>query len=295
MVDLDDFALTDDLDHEPVLPSSPPPGDGGGLAWTIAAVVVLVVVAAGAFWVFRRPAPKATPAPTAAAVMTPSPTATPSPPPPTPAVPLPSLDDSDSFVRDLATSLSSNPQFASWLEQSYLVRKFVAVVSNVAEGKSPRPHLLFLAPEGRFEVVSRHGVTVTAPQSYARYDGIADVVESVDPDAFAQVFATLLPLGQQAFRELGEPPDQLVQTVQRAVAEMLAVPADVSDPALVSFKVGPLVQYRYVDPKLEELSPAQKNLLRMGPRNVARIQAKLRALLAALDPLLTGSQGAGGD
>jgi len=49
-----------------------------------------------------------------------------------------------------------------------------------------------------------------------------------------------------------------------------------------------------VDPKLEELSPAQKNLLRMGPRNVARIQAKLRALLAALDPLLTGSQGAAG-
>jgi hypothetical protein len=33
---------------------------------------------------------------------------------------------------------------------------------------------------------------------------------------------------------------------------------------------------------LEELSPAQKHLLRMGPANVQKIQSKLRELASAL-------------
>ncbi len=40
--------------------------------------------------------------------------------------------------------------------------------------------------------------------------------------------------------------------------------------------------YEYADRTLEALTPAQKQLLRMGPANVARIQAKLREFQAAL-------------
>jgi hypothetical protein len=39
---------------------------------------------------------------------------------------------------------------------------------------------------------------------------------------------------------------------------------------------------RYADPALEALTPAQKQLLRTGPRNVRLVQAKLRELQAAL-------------
>jgi hypothetical protein len=192
-------------------------------------------------------------------------------------------------VRELARTLSTHPQLGLWLGQGQLARRFVAIVNNIAEGESPRPHLLFLVPASRFEVAEREGVTVIAPQSYARYDLIGDVLESVEPRAFARVFAVLLPLGEAAHRELGHPPGELTQTVQRAVAEMLAVPGHASAPAVVPFQRGPLIQYRYVDVRLEALSPAQKNLLRMGPRNVKRIQARLRAVLAALDPLLGGA------
>ncbi len=45
--------------------------------------------------------------------------------------------------------------------------------------------------------------------------------------------------------------------------------------------------YRYVDPKLEALSPAQKQLLRMGPENAQKIQAKLRELAGVLGLKLT--------
>ena len=42
------------------------------------------------------------------------------------------------------------------------------------------------------------------------------------------------------------------------------------------------LSYELRDPQLESLSDAQKHLLRMGPRNVETIQAKLRAIRQAL-------------
>jgi hypothetical protein len=43
-----------------------------------------------------------------------------------------------------------------------------------------------------------------------------------------------------------------------------------------------VITWRYEDPGLEDLSPAQKQLLRMGPANVRRVQRQLRALAQAL-------------
>ena len=42
------------------------------------------------------------------------------------------------------------------------------------------------------------------------------------------------------------------------------------------------VNYAYSDPRLESLTPAQKQLLRMGPANVRKIQARLRGIANAL-------------
>ena len=42
------------------------------------------------------------------------------------------------------------------------------------------------------------------------------------------------------------------------------------------------VLYEYADPSLESLPPLQKQLLRMGPENLERIQVYLRALRGEL-------------
>ena len=49
----------------------------------------------------------------------------------------------------------------------------------------------------------------------------------------------------------------------------------------IALKMSGIV-YAYADPRLEGLSPAQKQLLRMGPENVKAIQAKLREIAAVL-------------
>jgi hypothetical protein len=42
------------------------------------------------------------------------------------------------------------------------------------------------------------------------------------------------------------------------------------------------IGYGYADERLESLTPAQKQLLRMGPRNVRVIKTKLRDIALAL-------------
>src|SRR5262249_44605525 len=133
------------------------------------------------------------------------------PPPPTPLAEtpetpselpaLPPLADSDTVVRDLARGLSSRPELAEWLATPELVRKVVAAVENVAGGESPRPHLLFLAPATRFDVIRREGRLYVDPQSYARYDRIADVIASLDPKGTAELGRRLQPLLDEAYGE----------------------------------------------------------------------------------------------
>ena len=60
--------------------------------------------------------------------------------------------------------------------------------------------------------------------------------------------------------------------------ELLKTPVVEGDILVVPANVG----YAYADPKLESLSHAQKQLLRMGPQNVRAVQEKLRAIAGHL-------------
>jgi hypothetical protein len=88
------------------------------------------------------------------------------------------------------------------------------------------------------------------------------------------LYATLKPRIEEAYRDLGEPAKDFDEVLERAIVELLRVPV-VNDPVRVTPK--PL-SYAYLDTRLESLSPAQKQLLRMGPNNVAMIQRKLREI-----------------
>jgi len=246
---------------------------GIGFPAILAALAVLVTALLGVlFLIFRQPArPAPTPAP-----LPPIAQATPA---PTPAVPLPKLEDSDPFVRDLASGLSPNPELKRWLSQTGLVRKVTAVVENVSNGETPRPHLEFLAPKQRFKAARKPGRTIVPdPAGFQGYDVVADVVGSVDASVAAAAFRTLAPLFDAAYAELGHPEGGFSKAVDRGIAALTAVPVLRDDVELVPHAVG----FRYADPKLEDLTAAQKQFLRMGPRNVRIIQQKLRELQPAL-------------
>jgi hypothetical protein len=66
--------------------------------------------------------------------------------------------------------------------------------------------------------------------------------------------------------------------LERAIVLLLDTPV-VDGPVRVEPRG---VGYGYADPKLEDLAPAQQQLLRMGPRNVRTIQSALRGIALAL-------------
>ncbi len=214
-------------------------------------------------------------------VVTPTPTPVESPPPPVesgPEVEIPALDDSDEAVRALAETLSEHPTLAAWLAPENLVRRFVAAVVDVANDESPRPHIGHVAPPGAFRVKEREGTLAIAHGSYNRYNTIATVFDSVDDEQALELHRQLKPLLDEAYRDLGYPGGDFDVALAKAIDRVLGTPIPAGR-VIVKRRVS---TYRFADPDLEALSPVEKHLIRMGPANARKVQAKLRLLRASL-------------
>jgi hypothetical protein len=191
---------------------------------------------------------------------------------------LPQLAASDSFIRNLAQSLSANPEWTKWLVGERLVQRLTASIDNVAEGRSPNPHLAFLAPKGDFRAREQAKSTTIDPASFRRYDQIAAVVSSLDTKGCVKLYEDTRPLFQDAYRDLGYPDRNFDQTLAKAIHVLLVTPDPSGD-----VEVREAVKsWKLADPALESLAPAQKQLLRMGPDNVRKIKEKLRDIAEAL-------------
>ena len=189
-----------------------------------------------------------------------------------------SLDESDDLVRKLAGELSSHPKLAMWLMSKELIRKFVGAVDNIANGHSPAPQIEFFKPSGDFKTIEEAGEYFIDPESYKRYDLVAEVFASLDPNGTVTLYKQLTPAIQEAYKDLGYPETDFNDTLKKAIVELLEVPI-IKESLKLEKKV---VTYTMVDPDLESLSFAKKNLLRMGPDNVRVIQGQLRVLAVSL-------------
>jgi len=192
---------------------------------------------------------------------------------------LPPPEESDEFVRGRAAALSSAPAFREWLKQGSLIARLSAAMELVAKGEVPRDTFAAFAPRGKFRVVRKNGLTVADPAGFARYDAFAAMVGSVDAVAAARLLEELLPLFDAASRELGSRKADSRAAFLAAAQELLDAPVP-GEAALKPGKKG--IGWVYADESLEDLSLAQKQLLRMGPANQAAVQAKLRAVTLAL-------------
>ncbi|MBD3414186.1 MAG: DUF3014 domain-containing protein [Candidatus Aminicenantes bacterium] len=182
------------------------------------------------------------------------------------------LKESDEFLRNLIKDLSSDPRITEWMRSDQLIKKFVAAVDNIANGLSPRKQIDFFEPKADFMTVKKGEHLIIDTDSYKRYDPIAQVFDSIDIEKTVKLYQSSKPLIQEAYRELGYPDKDFDRTLNRAINELLNVPIVEQDIFLIS----KLKSFEMKDPGLEEMSPAQKHLFRMGPENIDIIQRKLR-------------------
>ncbi len=241
-------------------------------------VVVLLAVAAAvaSYIVFSRRA-SAPPQTTAAAPASPAAPTRPLGGEPQP-VDVPPLGESDPVVRELVRQISSHPTIAAWLATDGLIRHFTVDIANIVEGKTPAPQLGAVKPSGSFQIVERNGETYIDPRSYERYNTLAAAAASIDPDGAARVYATLKPRIEEAYAELGVRPASFDQALERAIVRLLQTPV-VDRPIRLEPKG---IGWAFADPTLENLTGAQKQLLRMGPANMRTVQSALRRIALAL-------------
>jgi hypothetical protein len=187
------------------------------------------------------------------------------------------LDASDGWARALAAGLSTHPMVASWLATDGLIRRFVVATSNLAHGVSPRSHLGFMVPPTGPSVQPSGDRMHLDPASFRRYDALTNAFVSLNTERVAETYNRLLPLFEEAHRELGlrEPFDDVAA---RAVGRLLAVQVPQGPIEVISSRAN----FVFADPALEALTPAAKHLVRAGPDNALRIQAKIRDIAAEL-------------
>jgi hypothetical protein len=245
---------------------------------------VIAILAGGFFgvrwWLARRAAETAAQPPAAAPPAAAAPTAD-----QPPAITLPPMDQMDPFLRQLLGVLSTRPELARWLATDDITRRLVLIVDQVARGGSPTAELKSVAPAGAFTVVTRDGRRTVDPQSYRRYDNLAATADSMDAQAVVRAYTTIKPRLADAYRQTGRTDGDFDQVLQAAIGKLLQTPVPSAPPEVVQ---GRGLNYVYADPALEALEPAQKQLLRMVPRNQQIVLDNLREIDDAL-------KGMGGD
>lgn len=187
---------------------------------------------------------------------------------------LPSLGESDLFVRERLESLSL-PK--AWIAQNHLLRRMAVLMDNATRGEFSRRQLDVLKPEGRFGVIMKDGRLYGDPNNARRFDAHLDRLEAVDPALLAGLAETLGPLIDDALEELGSTMSGS-DTLRSAIDRIIEMPLRADALELVQ----PNVLYEYADPEIESLPPLEKQLLRLGPLNLGRLKAYLRVLRTAL-------------
>ena len=200
---------------------------------------------------------------------------------PVPVPDLPALDDSDDFVRmqmdDCLAALFADDGPAD------ILRRVVALVENAARGELSRGRLALKAPAGKFSVTTQGDRHYIDDATFRRYDPVVDALTCVPPERLASLVRMLRPLLAHALRDLGLPEADVDAVVDDALRAVLAVPVPSLPIEVVETDKG----YAYAHVKLEAADPLSKQLVRLGPDNLLRLQRhvqELRSLLRGPDP-----------
>ena len=191
---------------------------------------------------------------------------------------LPSLNESDGEIRTRLIDLSE--ELAPWLQSEELIRRGVSFNDGLSKGVILSKLVSLPTPEGRFQIKTESDGIYLSEANYQRYDYLENIIGSIDPEKSAKLFHLFRPLLEKAYGELGYQPSTMGASLIFTLDQILETPV-LDDP--VKLKLDS-VYYTFEDPKLEALSPFQKQLIRTGPETTRLIQEKARILKSQLLP-----------
>ncbi len=183
------------------------------------------------------------------------------------------------MVRRAVARLSAHPKFAAFLVTDRLLVRFVMAVDAVAGGYSPRDQVEFLRPTRPFLVreirrtagrCMREATIVTI--------SAAEVFDSIAVDGAVDLYRRFQPRLEAIYEEIGWAGEDFDARLCEAIDHLLEVES-ISGPFELEQRA---MVYAYADDRVEQLSDAQKQLLRMGPGNARRCSSKMHELREAM-------------
>ncbi|MFZ3117519.1 MAG: DUF3014 domain-containing protein, partial [Variovorax sp.] len=200
---------------------------------------------------------------------------------------LPALGDSDAQAKKALTDLLGAQRVATLLNVDGFVRRVVATIDNLPRAQAPsRMWPMQPAPE-RFTVDGGAERTTIGQANATRYAAFTRMVEAVDAERAASLYARFYPLFQQAYEELGYPGRYFNDRLVAVIDHLLDAPEPTGPVAVHLTEVRgeftaerPWTRYEYADPALESMSSGQKLMVRVGLANERMLKAKLRAFRA---------------
>jgi hypothetical protein len=247
------------------------------LKW-IAAAVAVVGVSVGAVLYFSRG--HGSPVQKPAVAVAPPPVAPAEPPikHPLPSadqdVALPPLDESAAPLQGALEDLVGKQAVEQYLVPDDLIRHIVVTIDNLPNEKVAERLRPLKPMPGAFAVRGSEDARVLDPANYARYEPLVRLLRSMDTQRLVAIYTRYYPLFQQAYENLGHPPQYFNDRLVEVIDHLLSAPEPQGPIALTQ----PGVQYEYADAALESLSAGQKVLIRMGRENAAAVKGKLREL-----------------
>ncbi len=277
-------------DQDTGTPETPEEPSGTGRRNAVLGVGILVLAGiAFAAWQWLLPAapPEVSRAPVAAS----APTVI-APPPPEPAIanPIDTPPDAPAAATPADLEAALNELAGAEVVRSLvrlqdLPRRLVTTIDNFGRAQVSASLAPVNPPAGEFTTDRSGEVEVIAADNFKRYLRHVETLESIDVARAAQAYRRLYPLFQQAYENLGYPDKYFNDRLIVVIDQLLATPAPQGPLAVRLPQFGedvkperPWVLYEYQSPALQQLSAGQRMLLRMGPDNMRRVQAKLREM-----------------
>ena len=185
--------------------------------------------------------------------------------------PLPMLEESDDPVRDALGDIPMGTIGQQYLIPSNIIERSASLIYLTSKGDVPYKLLPVARPAKPFSI-SDDGTQVVADASgFARYDSLAQWLESLDLSTILSSLQPFLPLFREAWSYYGEPPEDFDFAVVIALDLIASTPSvDMTEARLIKKEA----VWIYEDPLIEGLAPIQKQVLRMGPENAAVVKAK---------------------
>lgn len=245
--------------------------------------ILLTATTIGLFYYFREGRRDAVPPPAERTEPVPAPRADAPPvvrnPMPDSDTKLPTLETSDSLMRETLARLIGRKAFDELFVPDRIIPRIVATIDNLPRKTTPRRLMPLNPVPGPFIVAGASPTDYTIDAgNHRRYATYVRAMDAVPARTLVWLYVQTYPLFQRAYEELGYGGQYFNDRLVEAIDDLLAAP-DIKNPVRL---VQPKVFYQFADPELEALSAGQKMLLRMGPENAQQVKAKLVEIRQAL-------------